>query len=719
MGRAVESFAERASALLWEDWLRQAGTGPQAEMLELAERQGFLAAPVSKPGRSAQAPQLAEAPDSLGTLQRVLSGKTDHLAAAPTTNGALAELPLPPLQRLAVWRALHTPDLMLLRARPATAAVLVAEIAVQAARHGKRVLLAASTPAALDAALGRLQGNAAVLPVRLLGPGEELHTLAAPIRAFTLDQQRKAFQAAALQQAQQARAAAEECCSCRRAEESLWPDLARLAAAYAELESKLGVLEAHSAQVPGEVERAAAVGDDDENTASGPFSLAVLELIRSHARDLAKLTEDEERLRQQQTEVAAALARLESERHALEPLVAARRERRWLSAAWWKAVFTFGLGQRVEQLDCQLAAQRAASAQCGAELHNLAAQQQQLNDHLDEGRCRLIEAEIARRQGNWLEQSDAVRRDLQPLQRHWNELTGRFEPKSLAPETINPAGVAAAQRRWQQRREQDEAATLLARQWANFLQDAAPQFLARLPRYASLVAGTHAALQKHAQELDGTFDLVVALEAERLLENDLLRVARQSCRWVLLGPASDAPPRPGSFAKLWQTLHTTTAGTYAFRREGDKLCCQLRPVTSRDRQYLESERLADFPEIELRIIAAPKSQPQLAQVVFPRSMSLAQAKTFIYRELQEVALQAAGRNLWLEETDQAWRLHTGSAQPTESFELDRGLREHLAADGSTTHFDFAKDAGWQRAQVDDWARRYLGFRDLGRTVDLS
>src|SRR5207249_3265980 len=98
--------------------------------------------------------------------------------------------------------------------------------------------------------------------------------------------------------------------------------------------------------------------------------------------------------------------------------------------------------------------------------------------------------------------------------------------------------------------------------------------------------------------------------------------------------------RLSSFDKLWQTLHTDPSRlAYRWAKEGERWCCHLRPVAGSERRFLESERLADFPEIELRILAPAKARPCLAQVVFPASMALAQAKAFIYRELQEAAIQ--------------------------------------------------------------------------------
>src|SRR5262249_9589869 len=156
-------------------------------------------------------------------------------------------------------------------------------------------------------------------------------------------------------------------------------------------------------------------------------------------------------------------------------------------------------------------------------------------------------------------------------------------------------------------------------------------------------------------------------------ESELRRFARLARRWVLIGrpdtPARPAEPRPAPrlqalrtppadarpavFPKLWQQLHADPGRLpYAWLPEDGRLCCPLRPLTREQTQWLESERLADFPDIELRILTVPRAEPVLAEVVFPPTMSVAEAKAFVLREVQETAVQPCGRSLWwVEEPD--------------------------------------------------------------------
>lgn len=177
------------------------------------------------------------------------------------------------------------------------------------------------------------------------------------------------------------------------------------------------------------------------------------------------------------------------------------------------------------------------------------------------------------------------------------------------------------------------------------------------------------------------------------------------------------------FHKLWHHLHGEGGSRYAWTREADRLCCTLRPLSLQERAHLECENLADFPEIELRVLVLPKTRPCLAQVVFPGSMGLSTAKQFIYRELQEVAVERPDPRTRWEEGEDAIVLHLGLFPVCSgvAVELDRGVREILFDEtdpSPTCRVEFAKAEGWTLAQAHEWVRRYLDLRDVGRTCDL-
>jgi hypothetical protein len=152
------------------------------------------------------------------------------------------------------------------------------------------------------------------------------------------------------------------------------------------------------------------------------------------------------------------------------------------------------------------------------------------------------------------------------------------------------------------------------------------------------------------------------------------------------------------------------------------------------RQWLESESVADFPEVELRILASPQAQPLLAEVVFPPTMSIAQAKEYIYRELEELPIRAPGHSLlWEEEVERlVLRLAGTPAAPAAAVALEPGIREMVgglanAADPDrpgvvpwyTCRVEFDRQAGWHRQRAEEWVQEHLGLRDLGRTALLD
>src|SRR5207249_4248661 len=162
----------------------------------------------------------------------------------------------------------------------------------------------------------------------------------------------------------------------------------------------------------------------------------------------------------------------------------------------------------------------------------------------------------------------------------------------------------------------------------------------------------------------------------------------------------------------------------AWVQEGDRICCRLRPVAAEQRRWLESERVADSPEIELRILAMPRVRPVLAEVMFPPAMSVHQAKEYLYRELQEFPVQAPGRCLnWCEEADRVvLRLAATPTADATAVPLEQGVREWVGtadhdagAFWHTCRMEFDRAAGWDRERAETWVQNHLHLRDLGRT----
>jgi hypothetical protein len=192
------------------------------------------------------------------------------------------------------------------------------------------------------------------------------------------------------------------------------------------------------------------------------------------------------------------------------------------------------------------------------------------------------------------------------------------------------------------------------------------------------------------------------------------------------------------FRRTWARLHADPRSLpYAWIQENGRICCQLRPVPADQRRWLEAERLADFSEIELRIYSPPNRTPELAEIVFPNAMEIAQAKSFVFHELQELAISGTGHGFqWLENDDRlTLRLADAPTTTTATVPLTTGVRElvYLSEDhhspaktvtGSpvrrwqTCCLEFDRQAGWHTERVRQWLKHASGFQDHGRTARL-
>jgi hypothetical protein len=203
------------------------------------------------------------------------------------------------------------------------------------------------------------------------------------------------------------------------------------------------------------------------------------------------------------------------------------------------------------------------------------------------------------------------------------------------------------------------------------------------------------------------------------------------------GPGRVALParvtRPAPFHRLWQLLHPDPRrlGSRWCVRDG-RLACRLRPVAPEQERWVEVERVADRPDVELRIVAPPRQEPQLSEIVFPPTVSFAEAKLYVYQELQEPSVQPGGAVAqWREEEGHV--LLSLGCTPEEAAEvpLEPGICEVVAVrrgspgrepregvPGVTCAIRFERSAGWDRDRAERWVEERLGLRDAGRTVLL-
>jgi hypothetical protein len=218
----------------------------------------------------------------------------------------------------------------------------------------------------------------------------------------------------------------------------------------------------------------------------------------------------------------------------------------------------------------------------------------------------------------------------------------------------------------------------------------------------------------------GTFDLLIVVHAEHATESELASASTRARRWVLIGGTGPPSDDPGStpFQSLWRQL-CFEPWTY----EGERLVCLLRRAPSYRRAELEIESVADRPEIELRILPEPTGVPQLAEVVFPARMQIAEAKAYVWEQLGEAPLCGSlngGR--WIESADSiSIEIDMPHNSAPMLMPLANGVWELVGQIDSrwTTHaVRFARSAGWDRASAQKWLATHGERYDSRRTVRL-
>jgi hypothetical protein len=151
------------------------------------------------------------------------------------------------------------------------------------------------------------------------------------------------------------------------------------------------------------------------------------------------------------------------------------------------------------------------------------------------------------------------------------------------------------------------------------------------------------------------------------------------------------------------------------------------------RQWLEREPVADFPDVELRILAQPRKPSYLAEVVFPAEYTIHQAKMYIVTQLEETPVTPSASCLrWDEHTDRViLRLADRRLTNVIPLALEKGVNEIVGTvpleaepNGGPSNWqscclEFERAAGWDRERAEEWVRRRLGLIDLGRTARLD
>jgi AAA domain len=756
-----------AWSLRWEEFYLGLAPAKQQELLSLARQQGLLYAHQLQPAGNGGPPDVGRQ-----LLGQLFSGRTDGLQPLCPDSIESLDPELDADQRDAVVRALETPDLCLIQGLPGTGKSRVAaEVVAQAAGRGERVMLLAPTPVAVDRVLAQVGARDTVCAVRCLAREENPEQLPAPVRALTYAERVRTLRERARDGAREevCRAAAHR--DRLRQDEPRGEALADLLGQQAELQTQIASLQARQQLLPAQVREE--LQQAEHGAAGGePFAAAVSAAQRVRDEEMAKLEARRTCLEEQHADCGCRLAEVTRELSTLSPILEARRRGAWWTAAWWRARLRPAAVARCEQLRTEQQGLETRTAEARAAGEALDAERVRVQQEYDDQRSALVKEETRRRATALDDEVAALRHEQQLLRTKWQLLCQELEPGNPPPAAMNPEELARARAAWAARTGQAADALAFAQQWAAFVEESSDALAERLPGCVNVVAATTAALagDEHFGDTSRAesggpvrFDLLVLEEADQVTESEFLRLTRRARRWVLVGgPAAEEPAsrpvpaapaesrprrdwprkpaparatapsalRPGFFQRLWQHLHLGSVWV----KEEDRVVCRLRPVAPEQRQWLESERVADFPDVELRILNLPQCQPVLAEIVFPPAMTILQAKQYVYQQLEQVPVSTrSARRVWVEQGDRLLlRLAAEDAPRHEPIALETGIRELVGlrpaglngedagpAGWKTCCVEFDRQAGWQRERAEEWVRRHLEVRDLGRTAWLG
>jgi hypothetical protein len=674
-------------------------------------------------------------------LSALLNGSAQDLQPLRPPAVACHDRELDATQREAVARALGTPDVCLIQGYPGTGkSRVVTEILLQAARRGERVLFLAPTTAALDRVLERLATHAAVCPLRCLAADESTEALSPAIARLTLTERLRAYRDKTIPAARTARDAARVALEARRKEEGVWSRLEELAGRLEQLAERDRALAEQRAAIVAEVEKRPA--------AAGPLARQWDACTRAQIETLERLDTQLAGLRAELETIMAKQGHLESEWASVRPLAEARKGRRFWTGAWWRAAWRGGLAEQIDDLKTRRDELQSARTRLERDIDACLAERAEAEERYQAECRRLNEEEIARRQTEVDVERATIARQRDELQEQWRASCQALDYGLVPIETSRPA-LEAARANWQRQRSGDEERATAAEEWLRVVEDGLAELPEKLAACANVIAATTTALRANVQfgERNGQpaflFDLLVLEEAHQVTESEFAAAARRARRWVLVGePQADAEPatlrrtartavlRTSFFQRLWQNLHADPRRLpFAWLQRDGRLVCRLRPVTPDHERYVESEPVVDHPEIELRILSVPRQPPQVVEVLFPEPQGIAEAKQFLYCELDELAVHTRGRAMTWRETagEVILELTPAGEQNTLTIELPEGVRECVAcvpaADGgmcwSTCRLHFACAAGWTHARAEQWIAERLSLSSVGRTVFLT
>jgi hypothetical protein len=729
---------DRSSTFSWDEWFSHASPQQRASALGLAQQQGLLY-PSQLPAISngVHPTTVVKETDLSLLLPGLLSGKADALPRLNLEPLTYFDAALDDLQQQAVVRAIKTPDFFLLHGLPGTGkSRVLAEIILQAAARGQRVLFLAAHVASLDVVLERLVGKPEIFALRHLDSAEKPESLPAWLRRFTFEEQKQSFVASVLAGARGNHEKAIAACRRHSDLESAWPELRTCVERSEELRERLS-------HVQGQIDGLREVVEREANIKGQPIAAKLLDRLQPSLDSINALQTELAQRRHSLGECEAKAASLATRIAMLEPAYRAKKGGRFWTPTFWSGLFNGSIIHEMETLLEQKTAADAERQTMGEQIKQGELQRQLQHDAFAQAQQALIDQEIDARRLALLKQQQSLAEEHRQLDEQWIALCRRLE---IAPTTRTTDAIGVAHQAWLDAKGPIEQQCQFAQQWTAFVEQAGPQLMARLPSFANLLALTLSRWQADAKVREAgetPVDLLIIEDAETLTEADLLKLAGHAHRCVLTSsalaetipapPTGEKAPRPALVtAGCWNRLLHAFEGDadqwpHTWRRDQGRLCCQLMPLSTADLQHLESECLVDAADIELGILHCPRTRPCLAQVLFPPQHQFAEAFTFMVREVQEFPLEPLGRTGWLSEDAGrlCWRMGPPHADDAPWLTIEAGLRLGIAACAvgqeltKVACIEFDKGLGWDRTKAEDWLSRHRRGRDFERRVFLQ
>lgn len=641
-------------------------------------------------------------------------------------------------QQAAVAIAIQTPDLAVIRGLPGTGkSRVIAEIVRQSARAGRRVLVVASCSAGLDLVLERVGDDASVVPLRCVSREERADHLPSPAANRTFASYRRHLAEEPIRHVR---------LGIQRSEAAI----ARWRADLTLLDRILPVAEKHqqSAARRDQLNQAVArIALELEHAADGPIALRLRERQLQHASILEKWDR----------ELAAAMAQL----HDLQKQVAdaeasvAGAELVQADRGFLQRLLGFGAARLQVQIDesktavASLLSRREQAAQF---TQRIADERDAVVREWEAEKRRLIDEEASKRTAEREVELTALSREIGEVEQRGRDMTRGLSANCPRPEAYTPAAVEQVRLTVRESIERENQEVSFARRWCDYLAANADALLARLQRSFNAVFALPAAIQSDERLAELTrselFDLVVVDESHQFSEAELVSILRRAARWALVGEhvpgfttnesssrwnpngeerRAPSPQAPATLNRSRATRLSARTGVWPrlglaldheiWVRDGERLCCRLRPISPVQRLELEIESVADSPDIELRILTPNGEPPTLVEVSFPASATIRQALEYLYRE--SIELPVPNVVPFWQVADGRFSVRFANEPPASEFEPEPGLRLQLSESGTVIEVDFEPSAGWDRKRATAWLRERTRPAGSGRLVDLT